>query len=79
VLDRKGVPMPTAPRGEKRAADLIGMAVMVARIATGEVTEGLKEPGKVRSGNAGATARPNKSSREERSAIAKKAAARRWR
>jgi hypothetical protein len=77
MLDRKGVPMPTAPRGEKRAADVIGVAVMVAGIATGEITEGLKEPGKFRSGHAGATARANKSSREGRSAIAKNAAARR--
>ena len=28
--------MPTGPRGEKRPADVIGAAIMVARIATGE-------------------------------------------
>jgi hypothetical protein len=52
---------------------------MVGRIATGEITEVLKEPsGKVRSGHAGAAARANKLSGVERSAIAKKAATRRW-
>jgi len=29
--------MPRAPRGEKRPADVIGAAVMVAKIATGEI------------------------------------------
>jgi hypothetical protein len=71
--------MPTGPRGEKRSADVIGAAVMVARIATGEITEILKEPsGKARSGKAGAKARAEKLSQKERSAIAKNAAARRW-
>jgi hypothetical protein len=31
--------MPRGPRGEKRPADVIGAAVMVAKIATGEVEE----------------------------------------
>jgi hypothetical protein len=31
--------MPTGPKGEKRPADVIGAAVMVARIATGEIDE----------------------------------------
>jgi len=52
---------------------------MVGRIATGEITEETKEPsGKVRSGQAGSKARAEKLSQEERTAIAKKAAARRW-
>jgi hypothetical protein len=29
--------MPKGPRGEKRPADVIGAAVMVAKIATGEM------------------------------------------
>jgi hypothetical protein len=71
--------MPKGPQGQKRPADAIGCAVMVAKIATGEITEELKEPsGKVRSGQAGAKARASKLSKEERSAIAKKAAAGRW-
>jgi hypothetical protein len=31
--------MPKGPRGEKRPADVIGAAVMVAKIATGEIEE----------------------------------------
>ena len=52
---------------------------MVAKIATGEIEEKLKEPsGKVRSGKAGAAARAESLSQDERSAIARKAAAGRW-
>lgn len=32
--------MPKGPKGEKRPADVIGAAVMVAKIATGEIQEG---------------------------------------
>ena len=71
--------MPKGPQGQKRPADLIGCAVMVGKIATGEISEELKQPsGKVRSGVAGAKARADKLTQEERSAIAKKAAVRRW-
>jgi hypothetical protein len=31
--------MPRGPKGEKRPADVIGNAIMVARIATGEIEE----------------------------------------
>jgi hypothetical protein len=31
--------MPNGPKGEKRSADLIGNAIKVARIATGEETD----------------------------------------
>jgi hypothetical protein len=52
---------------------------MVAKIATGEITEKLKEPsGKVRSGKAGGKARAEKMTAAERSNVAKKAAAKRW-
>ena len=52
---------------------------MVGQLATGEITEILTKPsGKVRSGKAGAKARAERLSQEERTAIAKKAAARRW-
>jgi hypothetical protein len=71
--------MPRGPLGQKRPADTVAAAIMVAKIATGEIEEKLKAPsGKVRSGKAGAAARANKLSQEERSAIAKKAAAGRW-
>jgi len=32
--------MPRGPKGEKRPADVIGAAVMVGRIATGEIVAG---------------------------------------
>ncbi len=65
--------MPRGLQGHKRPADAIGAAVMVAKIATGEIEEKLKESsGKVRSGNAGAEARAKKLTKEEGSAIAKK-------
>jgi hypothetical protein len=71
--------MPRGPQGQKRPADVIGCAVMVGRIATGDVTEILTNPsGKVRSGKAGSKARAEKLSQEERAVIAKKAAAQRW-
>jgi hypothetical protein len=71
--------MPTGPRGERRPADVIGAAIMVARIATGEITESSQpKSGRTRSGNAGATARNKKLTPEERRRIAKKAAAARW-
>lgn len=71
--------MPKGPRGESRPADLIGAAVMVGRIATGEIEEHTREPsGKVRSGLAGAKARAENMSKEERSAVARKAAGARW-
>ena len=71
--------MPKGPNGQKRPADVIGMSTMVARIATGEVVENLKQQsGRVRSGKAGAKARAKKLSGEQRRAIAKKAATTRW-
>lgn len=71
--------MPRGPQGEKRPADVIGAAVMIARIATGEIEEAPKaKSGRVRSGHAGAKARAKSLSAEERSEIAKKAAAKRW-
>lgn len=71
--------MPKGSRGESRPVDLIGAAVMVGRIATGEIKEHTREPsGKVRSGLAGAKARAENRSKEERSAVARKAAGARW-
>ena len=71
--------MPRGPKGETRPADAIGCAVMVARLATGEITEELREPsGKIRSGLAGAKARAESMSKEGRVLVAKKAANARW-
>lgn len=36
--------MPKGPQGQKRPADVIGAAVMVAKIATGEVEENVAAP-----------------------------------
>ena len=71
--------MPKGPRGEKRPADVIGAAVMVGKIATGEIEEAPKpKSGRVRSGHAGAKARAKSLSPKERQAIAKKASMKRW-
>lgn len=71
--------MPRGPQGQKRPADSIGCAVMVGRLATGEITEILKEAsGKARSGKAGAKARAEKMSPERRREIAQRAASKRW-
>jgi hypothetical protein len=38
--------MPRGPKGEKRPADAIGNAVMIAKIATGEIEDITTEDGK---------------------------------
>lgn len=69
--------MPRGPKGEKRPADVIGNAVRVMRIATGEEEEALPS-GKHRSGKAGAKARSKTLTQKERSDIARLAASARW-
>jgi hypothetical protein len=73
--------MPKGPRGEKRPADVIGNAVKVMRIATGEETEELDEKGKSAAaelGRHGGKARAAKMAPAQRQAIARKAARARW-
>ena len=71
--------MPKGPEGQQRPADVIGNAILVARIATGEVEELKPErSGRVRSGIAGAKARNKNLDTNQRSEIAKKAAGARW-
>jgi len=71
--------MPRGPRGERRPADVIGNAVTVMRIATGEQAEILQpKSGRTRSGRAGAKARAKALSKGERSEIARIAALARW-
>ena len=71
--------MPKGPQGQKRPADVIGCAITIAKIATGELEEELQEPsGRVKSGKAGGPARATKLTKAQRSAIAKKAAEARW-
>ena len=69
--------MPRGPSGEKRPADAIGRAVMVAKIATGEMTESLS-PGRVERARMGGQARMAALSDNERSEIGKRAAVARW-
>lgn len=69
--------MPRGPNGERRPGDVIGAAVMVMKIATGEIEDN-KKSGRTRSGHAGAKARKERLTSDERSAIARKAAAARW-
>ncbi len=73
--------MPKGPNGQKRPGDVIGAAVMVARIATGEIEDNSTAPDKAhhsRGGKKGGVARAKALTPAERSAIAKKAAAKRW-
>lgn len=73
--------MPKGPQGQKRPADAIGLAVMIGKIATGEIEDTVADPSKAHhsaGGKKGGAARAAKLSPEERSEIAKKAAARRW-
>lgn len=71
--------MPKGPNGQKRPADAIGCAVMVAQIATGEQEDTtLASPNRRKSGLAGAKARNKTMSAERRSEIATQAASARW-
>ena len=71
--------MPKGPQGQKRPADVIGNAVHIAKIATGEIEETtLKQPAKRKSGLAGAKARQDNTTDAQRSEIARKAANARW-
>ncbi len=71
--------MPKGPQGQRRPADVIGNAVHVARIATGEVEDsGYKQPNKAKSGRAGAKARSDALTPEQRSEIGRIAAFSRW-
>jgi hypothetical protein len=75
--------MPRGPKGEKRPADTVQSAIMVGRIATGEIDESAKTTdGKnaaaVSLGRLGGKARAKGMSAKRRKEIAKKAAAERW-
>ncbi len=74
--------MPKGPRGEKRPADAIGAAVMVGKIATGEIEEKTTHSGKEyarKGGLKGGEARSRALSPQRRTEIAKLAAEKRWR
>lgn len=75
--------MPRGPKGEKRPADVIGAAVMIGKIATGEIDESTspddgKDPAATALGKKGGAARAAKMSPDRRAEIARKAAKSRW-
>jgi hypothetical protein len=75
--------MPRGPKGERRPADVIGNAVHVMRIATGEEVEILdtddgKDQAARELGRKGGAARAAKMTPARRAEIAKKAARKRW-
>lgn len=73
--------MPKGPQGQKRKADVIGNAILIAKIATGEVEDTTDAPSTdhhSRGGKKGGAARAVALTPEQRSEIAKKAAAKRW-
>ena len=74
--------MPKGPKGEKRPADVIGAAVKVMQIATGQVEEEYTDDGKNKAaqalGRLGGRARAKKLSAQRRKEIARTAAKKRW-
>ena len=72
--------MPRGPTGQKRPGDVIGTAVKVAKIATGEVADE-SNAGKeyaIEGGKKGGRTRAQRLSPEERRTIAQNAARVRW-
>ena len=76
--------MPRTPKGHKRPADVIGNAVAVMKIATGEIDEAApqaddgKNPAAVELGRKGGAARAKSLSAKKRREIASAAAVSRW-
>ena len=75
--------MPKGPKGEHRPADVIGAAVKVMRIATGEEQDAPppdngKDPAAVSMGKRGGAARAAAMTPERRAEVARKAAVKRW-
>ncbi len=72
--------MPKGPRGEKRPADAVGLAVMIGKIATGEIEDEREELSSAAAqlGRLGGKKRAENMTPERRAEIARKAAAKRW-
>jgi hypothetical protein len=74
--------VPKGPKGEKRPADVIGNAVHVMRVLTGEIEDTVpddgKDPAAKALGKKGGAARAKSMTPERRAEIAKKAAKSRW-
>jgi hypothetical protein len=76
--------MSKGPQGQRRPADVNAAAVMVAKIATGEIEEHYgqnegKDQAAVQLGRKGGRARAAKLTAEQRAEIAKRGGAARWR
>jgi hypothetical protein len=72
--------MPKGPRGEKRPADAISRAVMIGKIATGEIEDEREELSSAAAqlGSKGGKKRAESMTAERRAEIARKAAEKRW-
>ncbi len=74
--------MAKGPRGERRPADVNARAVMIGKIATGEIEDVTTDDGKnaaaVALGRMGGRARAAGLSKTRRKEIARQAAAKRW-
>lgn len=74
--------MPKGPKGQKRPADVVSNAVHVMRVLTGEADDDVPDDGKNKAaqslGRKGGAARAASMTAEQRSEIARKAAASRW-
>jgi RNase adaptor protein for sRNA GlmZ degradation len=77
--------MPRGPKGERRPRDVIGNAVHVMRIATGQIEDTVptpasegKDPAAVALGRRGGKARAVGLSKKRRKEIAQRAAQARW-
>jgi len=74
--------MPKGPNGEKRPADAVGLAVLIAKIATGEIEDVAPDDGKDKAaqamGKKGGAARAASMTPAQRADVARRAAATRW-
>lgn len=73
--------MPKGPNGQKRPADAIGLAVMIGKIATGEIEDSqtdLLPSAAAQLGSLGGKRRAENMTPERRKEIAKNAAKKRW-
>lgn len=73
--------MTKGPQGQRRKADVVGNAVLVGRIAIGEIEDNARPTAKIyqsKGGKKGSAARAIALTPERRSEISRNAAAARW-
>jgi len=73
--------MKRGPQGQRRPADAVSAAVMIGKIATGQIEDTKRDPAKDytrKAGVKGAKSRAKSLTPAKRSAIARKAAQKRW-